>query len=203
MKNTRFSTLFFLIGVICSQALEPGYFPENSTFNPSNANVKTLGIIDSIRVFTGNQAGRDRVIQLKSKGYNCEPALSNLWRCTNHLENWNHEANKVKRRINNEVSKLEPVNFGRTWNELVQTHESYAYNEWEMRQNMKIGDYQLEYYRFRKLQGTDFLKLLPGQQGFKQEYLWNENGFSKVVEFSISHSEGYTRYLMQIPYDRN
>lgn len=190
------SSIFLTI----TQAIEPTYMPLDSVFRPTGQNVETMVVLDSIRVYTGTQAGKDLIGKLKSNGYACQPALSQLWRCTRHLSNWNHDTTKVQKRILERVAQLPDISFGKVWSEPEQTHESEAYNEWEMRQKVKVGEYSSDYFRFRSLAGTSYLKLLPGQQGSKEEYLWNGEKLSRVIEFSMSHKEGYTRYLFEIPY---
>lgn len=200
MNIRTISTFLFLTVLGLNGAIEPGYFEENTLLSPVKENVRTIMILDSIKVYTGNQAGRDRIIQLKDKGYSCKPALSKLWRCTNDLDQINHEESEVNKSLEGKVSALKAVQFGKQRSDFSKTHESFAYDEWEMRQNIKIGDTKLEYYRFRHLRDTDYLKLVPGREGFMGEYLWSKDGLSKIVEFSMSHSEGYTRYIMQVPF---
>lgn len=194
-KLALFSVFSFL-----GHSAQPSYMPPDSIFRPTGQNVKTMVVLDSIRVYTGTQDGKDAISKLKANGYACKSALSQLWRCTRHLSNWNHNAADVQKRILKEVSELPDISFGKIWNEPQQTHESQAYNEWEMSQKIAAGDYSSEYYRLRLLSGVSYLKLLPGQQGFKEEYLWDGEVLSRVVQFSLSHNDGYTRYIFEIPY---
>lgn len=200
MKIKTIYAFLFLAVVGLISAIEPNYFDENTRLLPIKENVRNIMILDSIKVYTGNQAGRDRVIELKDKGYVCKPVLSKLWRCTNHLDQINHKESEVKQSLERKITQLKSVQFGKQWSEISKTHESYAYDEWEMRQKIIIGDTKLDYYRFRHLRDTDYLKLVPGREGFVGEYLWSNEGLSQIIEFSMSHTEGYTRYVMQVPF---
>ena len=107
---------------------------------------------------------------------------------------------EVKQSLERKITQLKSVQFGKQWSKISKTHESYAYDEREMRQKIIIGDTKLDYYRFRHLRDTNYLKLVPGREGFVGEYLWSNEGLSQIIEFSMSHTEGYTRYVMQVPF---
>ena len=104
--------------------------PEQKTFKAANNNINTLSVLDSIRVCTGNTAGKDKIISLRIEGYTCKPALSKLWRCTTHLENWNHETAIVQSRIEKVVQEASDVSFGRLWKNPEISHVSKAYSKY-------------------------------------------------------------------------
>lgn len=190
---------FLVVAGSCASGFSA--MPEQKTFKAANNNINTLSVLDSIRVYTGNTAGKDKIISLRIEGYTCKPALSKLWRCTTHLENWNHETAIVQSRIEKVVQEASDVSFGRLWKNPEISHVSQAYSEWEVGQYLKLGELNTKYFRWRSLKGTDYLKLLPGKQGFVEEYLWQNEQLSKIVSFSLSHRDGYTRYVIEIPYE--
>ena len=193
-----FAALFL---VASSYAKNPATMPEGKKFKASNKNISTVSVLDSVRVYTGNTAGKNKITQLKNEGYSCKPALSKLWRCTTHLQNWNHEYATVRSRIEKIVQNSSDMSFGKLWKGPEISHESEAYIEWEVGHNLKLGTLETKYYRWRSLNGTDYLKLLPGKQGFVEEFLWKNEQLTKIVSFSIFHEEGYTRYHVEIPYE--
>ena len=190
---------FFVIGA--TYASDINAMPEGKTFKATHKNINTVSVLDSIRVYTGNTAGKEKISALKDEGYTCKPALSKLWRCTTHLKNWNHESGTVQSRIEKIVKKSSDISFGKLWKGPEISHESEAYTEWEVGQYVSLGDLNTKYFRWRSLSGTDYLKLLPGKQGFVEEYLWQNEQLRKIVSFSISHRDGYTRYVVEIPYE--
>jgi len=204
MKNIKFNTLLrlALASLLLTHflAANPSNLPADSIFRPTGQDVETVMVLDSIRVYTGTQNGKDTIIKLKTEGYACKPALSKLWRCTRHLTKWNHPTQRVQQRIEEKISDLKDVSFGEIWGASEQTHDSEAYREWEMKQSMKLGTVETRYYRTRHLRDTDYFKLLPGKQGTGKEYLWNGETLSKIIELSISHKDGYTRYIFEVPY---
>ncbi len=192
-----FNTLY----VFSNATSEPSAMPEGKVFKAVDKVIKTLAVLDSIRVYTGNAAGQEKITKLKSAGYVCRPALSKLWRCTTHLNQWNHDPKKIRSRISGIKQSSPNLTFGRVWGEIEKTHHSEAFSEWEVEQIVKVGDLETRYFRWRDLNGTDYLKLLPGKQGFIQEFLWSNDQLSKIISFSMAHKDGYTRYLIEIPYE--
>ena len=202
LKNILVSTLLLnSFCIISCTASNPSAMLEGKTYKAVDSIVNTLAVLDSIRVYTGNAAGQEQITKLRSAGYTCKPALSKLWRCTSHLNQWNHDSEIVQSRVSEIKQKSPNLSFGKIWREIEKTHESEAYSEWEVGQIVTLGDLQTRFFRWRNLSGTNYLKLLPGKQGFIQVFLWSNNQLTKVVAFSISHKSGYTRYIIEIPYE--
>ena len=104
---------FFVMGAACASDINA--MPEGRIFKATHKNINTVSVLDSIRVYTGNTAGKEKISDLKDEGYTCKPALSKLWRCTTHLKNWNHESGTVQSRIEKIVNKSSDISFGKLW----------------------------------------------------------------------------------------
>jgi hypothetical protein len=193
-----------LVSCLFTQSIfadSPDTVPEGSTYTPIAKEATVEQVLDVIRVYSASQYGKAYLEKLRGAGYACRPVMSSLWRCSKHLSSINNDEDEVKRRIQTQVSKLSVVSFGILRGKASLTHESDAYNEWEIPQKISLGEnLKADYYRLRHLQGTEYLKLLPGKQGKGKEYIWNGRKLFKILNFAISNKEGFTRYMVQSSY---
>ena len=174
--------------------------PEHIQLHAKLQDYKLMQVLNVMRVFTGNEAGRKKLRQLREKGYACQQVLSRLARCTDHLENPVHEDSVLQNRYESEVARVPAYVFGKL-KSVEQSHESPAYDEWVVKQDIQIGNMKLNRYRLRHLKSAGLWKVIPGIQGSRHEILWKNGLAEKIADFAISHPEGFTRYMSVVDFE--
>lgn len=193
---------FFTALPLCfaSHDVKPLPLPENSQLSAKIDTLNTLTILDVVRVFTGSEAGREKMKRLKGEGYACSYVTSRFARCTDHLSYPKHSEADFSNRSIKEAGKLRVLKSSELIQDPILTHESEAYSEWEVKHSITIGEDTVEYYRLRYMPGLDLFKVVPGREGFTTEYLWDGEKLRKVIDFGMSHDEGFTRYMRTVEF---
>lgn len=203
MKNQfHITQKLFCLLVLSSNlfANAPVTLAEGLNLKPVAAEHNLASVLNVFRVFTGSDAGREELQKLRSEGYACQGALANLARCTKILSEPVHSNALVSARVAQSAMKVPSVVTGALRESPALEHESEAYLEWRVEQDITVSGVRFNHYRVRYLVGASLYKVVVGQDLSQVEFLLEGQNLSRWVDTSISHDNGFTRYGSIVPY---